>query len=89
MTNNKMGGIQNKMMMGGNFAKMLADKLKMAPPGGNKKVGFNGPKRDSKPPVIENTVDVEKLIEQKPFKGRGQKRKPTRKFFVEQNKNDN
>ena len=89
MTNNKMGGIQNKMMMGGNFAKMLADKLKMAPPGGNKKVGFNGPKRDSKPPVIENTVDVEKLIEQKPFKGRGQKRKPTRKFFVEQNENDN
>jgi myosin heavy subunit len=68
--------------MGGNFAKMLADKLKMAPPGGMKKGA--GVKRDSisKPPVIEKNVDVTKLLEEQPFQGRKDKKKPTRKVFV-------
>ena len=68
--------------MGGNFAKMLADKLKMAPPGGMKKGA--GAKRDSisKPPVIEKNVDVTKLLEEQPFQGRKDKKKPTRKVFV-------
>ena len=68
--------------MGGNFAKMLADKLKMAPPGGMKKGA--GAKRDSisKPPVIEKNVDMTKLLEEQPFQGRKDKKKPTRKIFV-------
>ena len=67
--------------MGGNFAKMLADKLKM-PPGGMRKPGGDSA-NDSKPPIVENNVDVVKLIEEQPFKGRSNKRKPTRKVFLE------
>jgi len=87
--NNKFGGgIQSKF--GGNFAKMLADKLKLPFGGGMRKSG-EGPKRDSssKPPAIQNNVDVTTLIEQKPFKGRSEKRKPTKKVFVEQIEEDN
>ena len=75
----KMGGGK----MGVNFAKMLADKLKMAPPGGMKK-GAGGAKRDSisKPPVIDKNVDMAKLLVDQPFQGRKDKRKPTRKVFV-------
>ena len=74
---------QNKMM-GGNFAKMLANKLKVAPPGG-KKVGF-APKRGSitKPPIIEKNVDMVELLENQPFKGRKGRKKPTKKLFVEE-----
>ena len=88
--NNKFGGgVQSKF--GGNFAKMLADKLKMPPGGGMRKVGIDPSKRDSqsKPPAIQSNVDVTKLIEQKPFKGRSEKRKPTKKVFVEQIEEDN
>ena len=80
------GGTKNKMQ--GNFAKMLADKLKM-PPGGMKKVNIDAPKRESNPRIIQNNVDVSKLIEQKPFKGRAARRKPTRKVFIEKNEEDN
>ena len=71
-------------MMGGNFAKMLANKLKVAPPGG-KKVGF-APKRGSitKPPIIEKNVDMVELLENQPFKGRKGRKKPTKKLFVEE-----
>jgi len=74
---------QNKMM-GGNFAKMLANKLKVAPPGG-KKVGF-APKRGStsKPPIIEKNVDMVELLENQPFKERKGRKKPTKKLFVEE-----
>ena len=74
---------QNKMM-GGNFAKMLADKLKM-PPGGGMGMGMKKGQRNSvsKPPIIENNVNVVQLLEEQPFKGRRDKRKPTRKVFVE------
>ena len=69
--------------MGGNFAKMLADKLKVAPPGGTKK-GAGGAKRDSisKPPIIEKNVDMVKLLEEQPIHTRKDKKKPTRKVFV-------
>ena len=74
---------QNKMM-GGNFAKMLANKIKMAPPGG-KKVGGAGKRVSiSKPPVIEKNVNMVELLENQPFKGRKVRRKPTKKFFVEE-----
>ena len=68
---------------------MLADKLKI-PFGGMKKPGMESSKRDSqsKAPVIQNNVDITKLIEQKPFKGRSEKRKPTKKVFVEQIEED-
>ena len=68
--------------MGGNFAKMLADKLKVAPPGGMKKGA--GAKRDSisKPPIIEKNVDMVKLLEEQPIHTRKDKKKPTRKVFV-------
>ena len=74
---------QNKMM-GGNFAKMLANKLKVAPPGG-KKVGF-APKRGStsKPPIIEKNVDMVELLEHQPFKERKGRKKPTKKLFIEE-----
>ena len=88
--NNKFGGVaQGKF--GGIFAKMLADKLKLPPGGGMRKVGIDPSKRDSqsKPPTIQSNVDVAKLIEQKPFKGRSEKRKPTKKVFVEQIEEDN
>ena len=77
------GGGQNRMM-GGNFAKMLADKLKFAPPGA-KRPGPTGGGRQSvsKPPVIESNTDVVKLLEDQPYQGRRDKRKPTRKVFVE------
>ena len=76
------GGRMGGGKMAGNFAKMLADKLKMAPPGGMKK--GSGVKRDSvsKPPVIEKNVDAIKLLEEQPFQGRKDKKKPTRKVFV-------
>ena len=70
--------------MQGNFAKMLADKLKMAPPGakrGGPPVG--GRQSVSKPPVIDRDTDVVKLLEDQPFQGRRDKRKPTRKVFIE------
>ena len=68
--------------MGGNFAKMLADKLKMAPPGMKKGGGGNKGEANPKPPVIEKNVDMAKLLEEQPFQGRKDKRKPTRKVFV-------
>ena len=77
------GGGGNKMM-GGNFAKMLADKLKMPPPPGGMKKGAGARESMSKPPVIENNVNVAKLLEEQPFKGRKDKKKPTRKVFIEE-----
>ena len=71
---------QNKMM-GGNFAKMLADKLKMAPPG-MRKGGVGGMQTTSKPPIQDN-VDVVTLLEEAPFEGKTRKRKPSRKVFIE------
>ena len=87
--NNKFGGgVQNKFA--GNFAKMLADKLKLAPGGGMKKGVFDFSKRDSKSkPVMQNNLDVTNLIEQQPFKGRSRKRKPTKKVFIEQIEEEN
>ena len=76
------GGGQNKMM-GGNFAKMLADKLKVPPPGGKKGGGGGTRQSVSKPPAIEKNVDVVKLLQEQPFKGRKDKKKPTRKVFEE------
>ena len=76
-------GGQNKMM-GGNFAKMLADKLKMAPPGMKKGAGASK-EPPSQPPIIEKNVDVVKLLEEQPIQIRKDKRKPTRKVFVEFN----
>ena len=69
-------------MMGGNFAKMLADKLKMAPPGGPKKGGA-GIKQQTSKPVMEHNVDMVKLLEEVPLEDRVRKRKPSRKVFVE------
>ncbi len=68
-------------MMGGNFAKMLADKLKMPPGGGMGMMGM-GPKKNDKPPVVEKNVNVQQLLEEQPFVGRKNKRKPTKKVFV-------
>ena len=84
-----MGGGRPNKMMGGNFAKMLADKLKM-PPGGMKKGGGGGGGRDaaSKPPIMQNNVDMAKLIEEQPFQRRVNKRKPTRKVFIEEESED-
>ena len=70
-------------MMGGNFAKMLADKLKVAPPGA-KRPGPAGGRQSISKPVVENNVNVVQLLEEQPFKGRRDKRKPTRKVFVEE-----
>jgi len=86
MPNKIEGASKNKMQ--GNFAKMLADKLKM-PPGGMRKVNIESPKRESNPPIIQNNVDVSKLLEDQPFKGRAARRKPTRKVFIEKNDEDN
>ena len=63
----------------------------MAPGGGMRKVGLELSKRDSKskPPVMQNNLDMANLIEQMPFKGRSKKRKPTRKVFVEQIEEEN
>ncbi len=85
-----MGGGRPNKMMGGNFAKMLADKLKM-PPGGMKKGGGGGGggrEAASKPPIIQDNVDVVKLLEEQPFQGRAKKRKPTRKVFIEEEQGD-
>ena len=84
-----MGGGRPNKMMGGNFAKMLADKLKM-PPGGMKKGGGGGGGRDvaSKPPIMQNNVDMAKLLEEQPFQGRVNKRKPKRKVFIEEEPED-
>ena len=83
MGGNRFGG-QNKMM-GGNFAKMLADKLKFAPPGMKKAPAGSKRQSISKPPIIEKNVDMAKLLEEQPFQGRKDKRKPTKKVFVEFN----
>ena len=80
------GGGPNKMM-GGNFAKMLADKLKM-PPGGGRKVVVGGKQSATKPPVIERNVDMVKLLEETPFDERARKRKPSRRVFVEKVEDD-
>ena len=73
--------------MGVNFSKMLAEKLKMAPPGGMKK-GAGAPKVDSKPPIMDKNVDMVKLLEEQPFQGRKDKKKPTRKVFVIEDDNE-
>ena len=67
--------------MGINFSKMLAEKLKMAPPGAMKK-GAGAPKVDSKPPIMEKTVDMVKLLESQPLQVRKDKKKPAKKVFV-------
>ena len=70
--------IPNKLNMG-NFSKMLADKMKIAPMGaGMRKTSGN--EYISKLPILEKKVDVVNLIEGQPFK-RKNKRKPTRKKF--------
>ena len=81
-----MGGgrpLPGKMM--GGFAKMLADKLKMPPSGGMRKPGGGGSsKTDSNPPIVENNVDVVKLLEEQPFKGKTNKKKPAKKVFLDE-----
>ena len=72
----------NKMMMGGNFAKMLADKLKMAPPGA-RRGGPGGPQSAPKPPIVQENVNMAKILEDAPFEERTRKRKPSRKVFIE------
>ena len=71
-------------MMGGNFAKMLANKLKNAPPGG-KKVSY-APKFSSKIclPIIERNPDMAELLENNPLKGMKGRKKPTKKLFIEE-----
>ena len=82
-----MGGARAGGKMGVNFSKMLAEKLKMAPPGAMKK-GAGAPKVDSKPPIMEKNVDMVKLLEEQPFQGRKDKKKPTRKVFVIEDDNE-
>ena len=83
-----MGGARAGGKMGVNFSKMLAEKLKMAPPGASKK-GAGAPKVDSKPPIMDKNVDMVKLLEDQPFQGRKDKKKPTRKVFVIEDDNEN
>ena len=59
----------------------------MAPPGAMKK-GAGAPKVDSKPPIMEKNVDMVKLLEEQPFQGRKDKKKPTRKVFVIEDDNE-
>ena len=73
--------------MGVNFSKMLAEKLKMAPPGAMKK-GAGAPKVDSKPPIMEKNVDMVKLLEEQPFQARKDKKKPTKKVFIIEDDNE-
>ena len=75
------GGIPNKLMAG-NFSKMLADKMKMGPMGGGLRKSSQGNDYNSKLPILHKKVDVINLIEEQPFK-RKNKKKPTRKMFVE------
>ena len=82
-----MGGARAGGKMGVNFSKMLAEKLKMAPPGASKK-GAGAPKVDSKPPIMDKNVDMVKLLEDQPFQGRKDKKKPTRKVFVIEDDNE-
>ena len=81
------GGARAGGKMGVNFSKMLAEKLKMAPPGASKK-GAGAPKVDSKPPIMDKNVDMVKLLEDQPFQGRKDKKKPTRKVFVIEDDNE-
>jgi len=81
------GGRVGGGKIGVNFSKMLAEKLKMAPPGAMKK-GVGAPKVDSKPPIVEKNVDMAKLLENQPFQGRKDKKKPTRKVFVLEDDNE-
>ena len=74
-------------MMGGNFAKMLADKLKMAPPGA-RRGGPGGPQTASKPPIVQDNANMAKILEDAPFEERTRKRKPSRKVFIEKTEND-
>ena len=71
--------IPNKINMG-NFSKMLADKMKIAPPGAGMRKTSGGNEYISKLPILEKKVDVVNLIEGQPFK-RKNKKKPTRKMF--------
>ena len=80
-----MGGAKAapKKMMGGNFAKMLADKLKMPPGGGmGMKKNDGGRNSVSKPPIVEKNVNVVQLLEEQPFNVKKIKKKPTKKVFV-------
>ena len=79
----KGGKSGNAKMMGGNFAKMLAEKLKN-PPVGMKK-GRNSNKRDSlsNPPILDKNIDMITLLEKQPFQKRKDKKKPPRKVFVD------
>ena len=81
-----MGGAKAapKKMMGGNFAKMLADKLKMPPGGGGMGMKKNDGGRNSvsKPPIVEKNVNIVQLIEEQPFNVKKIKKKPTKKVFV-------
>ena len=74
---------QNKMM-GGNFAKMLANKLKAAPPGGKKVGSANKNSVIPKPPIIERNVDMAELLVNQPFKERKGRKKPAKIIFVEE-----
>jgi len=80
----KINGPGQNKMMGGNFAKMLANKLKNAPPGG-KKVSY-APKFSSKIclPIIERNPDMAELLENNPLKGMKGRKKPTKKLFIEE-----
>ena len=71
-------------MMGGNFAKMLANKLKAAPPGGKKVGSANKNSVIPKPPIIERNVDMAELLVNQPFKERKGRKKPAKIIFVEE-----
>ena len=67
-----------------NFAKTLADKMKVAPIGGLGPKKVNGSiDNNSKPSIIiEKKVDIINLIEDQPFK-KESKKKPKRKKFID------
>ena len=75
------GGIQNKMA--NNFSKMLADKMKFGPMPGVMKKRSGSINNNAKPQIIiEKKVDVVNLIQTQQFK-RTNKKKPTRKMFMD------
>ena len=74
------GGGKNKMP--NNFAKMLADKMKFGPPGGVRKSSRGSDHSIKQQIITEKKPDVVNLIQSQEFK-RTNKKKPTRKMFIE------
>ena len=68
--------------MPNNFAKMLADKMKFGPPGGVRKSSRGSDHSIKQQIITEKKPDVVNLIQSQEFK-RTNKKKPTRKMFIE------